>query len=66
MVEEPLSRWEIASMISTAVGQSEDRQDTRHSENQKKLDRLMYLIVGTLLTTFGGIITELVVHSMGK
>jgi hypothetical protein len=38
----------------------------RHTENSKKLDRLTYLILGTLLTAAAGLIVDVVIHSMGK
>ena len=61
---EPLTRWEVKDMIFRAIADYDVKQDARHTENTKKLDRLMYLIIGTLLTALGGILVDLVTHAM--
>ena len=60
--DEALTRWEVSVMITNAITDYDRKQEVRHNENTKKLDRLMYLIVGTLLTVLGGIFVEVVMH----
>lgn len=62
---ETLTRWEVRDMIFRAIAEYDIKQDMRHVENSKKLDKLIYLIIGTLLTVIGGIFTEVVMHAMG-
>lgn len=63
---EPLTRWEVKDMIFRAIADYDVKQDLRHMENSKKLDRLIWLIIGTLLTVIGGIFTEVVMHGMSR
>lgn len=60
--EEFLTRWEVRTMISDAIEKYDGVNTDRHEEHTKKLDRLTYLIIGTLLTVVGGIFTEVVLR----
>lgn len=60
--EDFLTRWEVKTMIADAIEKYDGVNTDRHEEHTRKLDRLMYLIIGTLLTVVGGIFTEVVMH----
>lgn len=62
MIEGPLSRWEVSNMITLAIDKANDRQDMRHKENSQKLDKLIWLIIITLLSALGSLTTNLLGH----
>jgi hypothetical protein len=61
-----LSEWQVRVMIGEAIKEYDGLNTKRHEEHNKKLDRLLYLIMGTLLTAASGLIVDVVIHSMGK
>lgn len=62
MVEEPLSRYEVRDMISLAIEKANDKQEIRHKENSQKLDKLIWLIIITLLSAIGSLTTNILGH----
>jgi hypothetical protein len=61
-----LTEWQVKVMIGEAIKEYDGLNTKRHEEHTKKLDRLMMLILGTLLTAAAGLVTDVVIHSMGK
>jgi hypothetical protein len=61
-----LTEWQVKCMISDAIGEYDGINSRRHEEHNKKLDRLMYLILGTMLTAAAGLVVDVIIHSMGK
>lgn len=49
-------------MITLAIDKANDRQDMRHKENSQKLDKLIWLIIITLLSALGSLTTNLLGH----
>ncbi len=67
MPADPLSSWarlEVVLLISDAFDKYDAGQELRHTENSKKLDRLLWAIIGTLFTVVGGIIVDMASHLM--
>ena len=63
--DEPLTAWarlEVQRMIDVTIERYDQRQDLRHKENSAKLDRLIWLIIVTLLTALGGLATNVLAH----
>jgi hypothetical protein len=61
-----VSEWQVKVMINDAIDVYDGINTKRHDEHTKKLDRLMYLILGTLLTAAAGLVVDVVIHAMGK
>ena len=53
-------------MINDAIDVYDGINTKRHDEHTKKLDRLMYLILGTLLTAAAGLVVDVVIHATGR
>jgi hypothetical protein len=62
----PLTLEKVRLMIIDEIDRYDVGNNARHIENTKKLDRLMYLILGTLLTAAAGLVVDVVIHAMGK
>jgi hypothetical protein len=61
-----LSEWQVRVMIGEAIKEYDGLNTKRHDEHTKKLDRLMYLILGTLLTAAAGLVVDVVIHATGR
>jgi hypothetical protein len=61
-----LSEWQVKVMINDAIDVYDGINTKRHDEHTKKLDRLMYLILGTLLTAAAGLVVDVVIHATGR
>lgn len=61
-----LSEWQVKVMINEAIDVYDGTNTKRHDEHTNKLDRLMYLILGTLLTAAAGLVVDVVIHAMGR
>lgn len=62
---EPLTSWarlEVQRMIDATFKEYDIKQDARHRENGQKLDKLIWLIIVTLLTAVGGLTTNILTH----
>lgn len=57
-----LGEWQVRVMINEAIEKYDGINTRRHEEHTKKLDRLTYLILGTLLTAAA----DVIVHIVGK
>jgi hypothetical protein len=62
----PITELKVWKMINDAIKEYDLGNSARHIENTKKLDRLTYLILGTLLTAAAGLVVDVIIHSMGK
>jgi hypothetical protein len=62
----PLTEWQVKVMIGDEIDKYDGVNTRRHEEHTKKLDRLTYLILGTLLTAASGLAVDIIIHSMGK
>ena len=63
--DEPLTAWarlEVQRMIDVTIERYDQRQDLRHKENSAKLDRLIWLIIVTLLSAVGGLALNVLEH----
>jgi len=49
-------------MIDVTIERYDQRQDLRHKENSAKLDRLIWLIIVTLLSAVGGLALNVLEH----
>ena len=61
-----ITELKVWKMINDAIKEYDGINTRRHEEHNKKLDRLTYLILGTLLTAASGLVVDVIIHSMGK
>jgi hypothetical protein len=61
-----LTEWQVKVMIGDAIDRYDGVNTKRHEEHSKKLDRLTYLILGTLLTAASGLVVDVIIHAIGK
>ena len=63
--DQPLTAWarlEVQRMIDVTIERYDQRQDLRHKENSAKLDRLIWLIIVTLLSALGSLASNVLTH----
>lgn len=68
-LEGALTEWarlEVQRMIDATIAKYDEKQDDRHKQNTDKLDRLIWLIIVTLLAAVGALVTPLLLHGIGK
>jgi hypothetical protein len=61
-----LTRFEVQVMITDSINRYDVGNSQRHAENSKKLDRLLWAILGTLATVAGTLALQIVRLSLGK
>ena len=61
-----LTDWQVKVMINDAIDIYDGINSRRHEEHTKKLDRLTYLILGTLLTAGAGLVVDVIIHATGR
>ena len=61
-----LTDWQVKVMINDAIDIYDGINSRRHEEHNKKLDRLMWAILGTLATACGALILNIVHLAIGK
>jgi hypothetical protein len=61
-----VTELQVWKMINDAIKDYDLGNAKRHEENTKKLDRLMWAILGTLLTAASGLAVNLIIHAVGK
>ena len=61
-----VTEWQVKVMINDAISTYDGINTRRHEEHTKKLDRLMYLILGTLLTAAAGLVVDVIIHATGR
>jgi hypothetical protein len=61
-----LTNWQVQVMIGEAIKEYDILNTQRHKENTEKLDRMVRLILGTLLTACASLAVNVVAHLFGK
>jgi hypothetical protein len=61
-----ISEWQVKVMINEAIDVYDGINSKRHDEHTRKLDKLMYLILGTLLTAAAGLVVDVIIHATGR
>jgi hypothetical protein len=61
-----ITEWQVKVMINDAIALYDGINTKRHLEHTKKLDRLTYLILGTLLTAGAGLVVDVIIHATGR
>jgi hypothetical protein len=61
-----ITELKVWKMINEAIANYDISNTKRHEENSKKLDRLLWAILGTLATVAGTLALQILRLSMGK